>query len=324
METRGNLWTIILSGGDGERLRSFVQRILGCERSKQYCAFVGTRTMFQHTVDRASLLGPLERLVTVVAKSHVGRGWVGRKHVPKGKLIAQPSSRDTGPGVFLPLAYVRRQDPDASVVILPSDHFVYPESLFIQRIRSAVEAAEAFPDRVVLLGAFPEKLDADLGWIELGASLCSSLNPSVSGVFCFTEKPATDEAERVMKAGGLLNTLVIIARLNALWTLGRHHFPETIALLEHAAKAFDTDREDAVLQQVYQKMPSWNISADLLGRTAANLAAMELDGVQWSDWGKPERILDTLRRMGWAHDQYEPMFRPAGLRSASFTQTKTT
>jgi len=66
----------------------------------------------------------------------VERGWVERKHAREGKLIAQPSSRDTGPGVFLPLAYVRRQDPDASVVILPSDHYVYPERLFIQTIVS--------------------------------------------------------------------------------------------------------------------------------------------------------------------------------------------
>ena len=57
MEKRASLWTIILSGGNGERLRSFVRRLFGRERPKQYCAFVGSRTMFQHTLDRASLLG---------------------------------------------------------------------------------------------------------------------------------------------------------------------------------------------------------------------------------------------------------------------------
>jgi mannose-1-phosphate guanylyltransferase len=118
------------------------------------------------------------------------------------------------------------------------------------------------------------------------------------GVSRFVEKPAPQEAERVMKSGGLLNTLVIVSRLDALWTLGRRLFPETIALLEHAAKGFDTDGEDAALQRVYQEMPSWNVSADLLGRSAANLAVMELDRVHWSDWGKPERILETLHRAG--------------------------
>jgi mannose-1-phosphate guanylyltransferase len=254
--------------------------------------------MFQHTLDRASLLGQPEHRVAVVAKSHVERGWVGRRHLPEGKLIAQPSSRDTGPGMFLPLAYVRRQDPDASVVILPSDHYVYPESLFMHKVRNAIEAAEAFPDRPLLLGAFPGKADSDLGWIEFGEPLCSPCGPVVYGVSRFVEKPATNEAKRIMKSGGLLNTLVIVSRLNALWALGRQHFPETIALLEHAVEAFDTDGEDVALQRIYQEMPSWNISTDLLVRSAANLGVMELDGVNWSDWGKPERILETLHRAG--------------------------
>lgn len=298
MEKPANLWTIILSGGNCEPLRSFVQRLVGRERPKQYCAFVGTRTMFQHTLDRADLLGPPEHKVAVEAKSHVERGWVGRKHLPKGKLIAQPSSRDTGPGVFLPLDYVRRQDPEATVVTLPSDHCVYPESMFTRRVRNAVEAAEALPDRPVLLGASPEKPDVDLGWIERGESLRSSYNPVVCGVSRFVEKPAIEEAERAMKSGGLLSTLVIVSRLNALWSLGRCHFPETIALLERATGAFDTDGEDTALQRIYQEMPSWNVSSDLLGRSAANLAVMELDGIFWSDWGKPERIMDTLYRAG--------------------------
>jgi mannose-1-phosphate guanylyltransferase len=298
MEKFPNLWTVILAGGNGERLRSFVQGLFRRERPKQYCAFVGTRTMLQHTMDRADLLAPPEHKVIVVAKSHVEHGWVGKKHVRKGKLVSQPCSRDTGPGVFLPLAYIRRQDPEASVVILPSDHYVDRDDLFVHSIRQAICAAEALSDRPVLLGAFPEKPDADLGWIEPGRLLCGPRDPAVYGVSRFVEKPRTHEAERVMDAGGLLNTLVITSRLKALWALGRHHFPGTIALLEDAAKAFDTGREDAALQQAYQEMPSWNVSSDLLGRSAAKLAVMELEGVHWSDWGRPERILETLNRTG--------------------------
>lgn len=101
-----------------------------------------------------------------------------------------------------------------------------------------------------------------------------------------------------MKSGGLVNTLVIVSQLRALWDLGKYHYPETIALLEHAAKAFDTDGEDTALEGIYREMPSWNLSTDLLGRSAASLAVIELDGVHWSDRGKAERILDTLGRAG--------------------------
>jgi len=59
----------------------------------------------------------------------------------------------TAAGIFLPLAYVRARDPHATVVIYPSDHFVYPEERFVESVRSAVRAAEKIKDRLVLLAA---------------------------------------------------------------------------------------------------------------------------------------------------------------------------
>ena len=50
---KDNLWSIVLAGGEGERLKPFVQKWLGRHKPKQYCTFIGTRSMFQHTLDRA-------------------------------------------------------------------------------------------------------------------------------------------------------------------------------------------------------------------------------------------------------------------------------
>ena len=100
MEELANLWTIILSGGNGDRLRSFVRRLFGRERPKQYCAFVGTRTMFQHTVDRANQLAQPEHKVTVVAKSHMEHRWAGRKHVPDCSALIRRCPAGTFPQIF--------------------------------------------------------------------------------------------------------------------------------------------------------------------------------------------------------------------------------
>ena len=62
--TSNQLWSIILAGGEGSRVSTFVHRWLGRPTPKQYCAFVGTRSMFQHTLDRASRLTPPDRIVT--------------------------------------------------------------------------------------------------------------------------------------------------------------------------------------------------------------------------------------------------------------------
>ena len=53
-DERGNVWSIVLAGGDGERTKEFIRRWLGYEKPKQYCTFVGSRSMFQHTLDRAA------------------------------------------------------------------------------------------------------------------------------------------------------------------------------------------------------------------------------------------------------------------------------
>ena len=71
---RGNgkdkLWSIVLAGGEGERLKPFVQRWLGRHRPKQYCTFIGTRSMFQHTLDRADQITAPKNKVTVVGRTH--------------------------------------------------------------------------------------------------------------------------------------------------------------------------------------------------------------------------------------------------------------
>ena len=59
-EGRGNLWSIVLAGGDGLRTKDFIRRWCGHEKPKQYCAFAGARSMFQHTLDRAVRLTPWE------------------------------------------------------------------------------------------------------------------------------------------------------------------------------------------------------------------------------------------------------------------------
>ena len=96
------VWSIVLAGGEGERVQPFVRRWLGLPRPKQYCAFVGTRSMFQHTVDRARRLLSGEQAVVVAASHHrvdVESQLRGR---PIGKLLWQPANRDTAAGVFLP------------------------------------------------------------------------------------------------------------------------------------------------------------------------------------------------------------------------------
>ena len=292
------VWSIVLAGGEGERVKALVQRWLGRHRPKQYCAFVGRRSMFQHTVDRAAQVSTLRRTVVVAARHHEAELRDQLAGRPVEHLLLQPANCDTAAGVFLPLTYVRARDPKATVLLFPSDHFVYPEARFLRLVRQAVQVAERGADRLVLLGVQPDRLELEYGWIEPAPEQAGeNSGESVRRVRRFLEKPEPARADEAMRNGALWNTLVLAAKAKVLWELGWQCFPEILVRFEHVGDAIGGPREAAVLEQIYEGMPHANFSAGLLQRLPEAVAVMELEGGLWSDWGKPERIAETLRRI---------------------------
>ena len=296
--TPDRVWAIVLAGGEGERVRSLVRRWLGRHRAKQYCTFAGTRSMFQHTVDRALKLAPPERIVTVIARGHREDALAQLDGRAVRKVLLQPENRDTAAGIFLPLAHIRAQDPDATVVIFPSDHFVHPEDRFLEIVQRAATAAEWLADRLVLVAVRPDRPEHEYGWVEPGRELVSSAGPPVRAVRRFLEKPDEARAIEAMAGGGLWNTLVLSAKVEGLWTLGWQCFPGMMSLFDQLVPAIGTRQESRTLDGIYTHMPVHNFSSGLLERVPERVAAIELDGVLWCDWGKPERIADTLAMLG--------------------------
>ena len=301
------LWSIVLSGGEGERLKPFIQQWLGQHKPKQYCAFVGTRSMFQHTLDRADLLSPPGRRVTVIAKSHREEALPQLAGRPFGKVIVQPTNRNTAAGVFLAASYVRACNPHATVVIFPSDHFVYPEDRFLKAVGAAIRATDLLRNHLVLLGVPANGIELDYGWVQLGARLGALGEFRLTAVEAFLEKPNQDIAERALLSGALWNTLIVAARVETLWAMGWRYFPDLMELFEKYTAYIGTSKEDATLEAIYRVMPVRNISSHLLQNVSQHIAAIEMSGVLWCDWGRPERILHTLARIGkrplhsWEH-----------------------
>lgn len=296
--TQRNVWSIVLAGGEGERVKPLVLRWLGRHRPKQYCAFVGGRSMFQHTVDRAARLTSAARTIVVAGRHHRLEVESQLRERPVGKLVLQPSNRDTAPGVFLPLAYLRARDPEAIVVIHPSDHFIYPEDRFLDTVREAVAAVATMPDRLLLLGVQPDRLETEYGWIRRGERLDGSAGHPIHAVSSFLEKPGAAQADAALQAGGLWNTFILTATMSSLWQAGQECFPGMMPLFERLSSVWNKPEEASVLDAIYRGMPACNFSSDLLQRMPDRVAVMELRGVLWSDWGKPERIAETIRRIG--------------------------
>ena len=295
---RNHVWSIVLAGGEGKRLSPFVRRWLGRHRPKQYCTFVGSRSLFQHTIDRADIVTAPERRVTIAARRHRPEMLIQMGDRSLGELIFQPDDHGTAAGLFLALSYIRDRESDATVIVYPSDHFVFPENMFVAAVSKAVVAAKELPGRLILLGVAPEGPESDYGWIQPGATRGVKGGHFLRHINQFAEKPRHEEAKRLMAEGGLWNTLVMIGKVETLWNLGGQVMPELMFLFEWLRRVKNTSREGEVLDTIYRIMPSRDISLHLLQSIQERLLVMELRELLWSDWGRPQRIVDTLRRIG--------------------------
>ena len=293
------LWAVILAGGDGERTRPFIQEWMGRAIPKQYCTFVGTRSMLQHTWDRANrLLVCPRRKVTVLGKNHRLKFPEYFLDRDQGTFLFQPRNCDTGPGVLLPLTYIKAWDPHAVVAIFPADHFIYPEATFTAMVRRAVHAVEVFKDRVILLGVRPTHVDLEYGWIVPGKTLGLISGRGIRGIRGFYEKPDLPRGEHLLAEGALWNTLIMVGTIDTFWELGGACLPYVTKGFDRLRKTIGSAQEGSVLEGIYRDMPSRNFSRDVLERVVSQLGVMELDHMLWSDWGRPERIVESLKALG--------------------------
>jgi mannose-1-phosphate guanylyltransferase len=284
-------WTLALAGGDGVRLSEYVLRRFGRRIPKQYCCLLGERSMLEHTLERLNKLTPASRTLTVIGSSHGGIAapqLAGRSD----HVFRQPSARDTGVALYVALAMIRRWHPGATVAITPTDHYVVPSARYVEQVRIARDAARRLRDTVVVLGARPTEPDPELGYLTLGDRLTEV--PELRRVVGFVEKPAPARAQQLIAAGGLWNTMVACGTVDALWQLGRQTEPQLIDILDSFVPLVGTRDETDAIEYIYRAILPVSLSRDVFERAPERLIAHQLDGVDWSDWGRPERIESVL------------------------------
>lgn len=297
MENTGNLWGIVLAGGSGRRLESYLRRLGHEHPIKQFCAITGDRTMLEHTWQRAERVVPPERVLTVVDASHADIFREQLSTRARGTVIVQPANRETGPGTLLPLAHVLHADPEARVVLLPSDHFVEEEGRFMQHVEIGDWLVRRGRPTVSLLGVEADRPDSEYGWIEVrrgGRHRSSCVLP----IAHFWEKPPPPCAHRLYEDGHLWSTMVMVARGASLWALFRTAVPRLHRTFERIESAIGTPGEGSTIKAAYDAMPSCSLSKAVFERFPSRLAVIPVRGVHWSDWGREERIVETLARLG--------------------------
>lgn len=290
-----NRWAIVLAAGEGTRVRAFLQRLCGGRGIKQYCAVVGRRSMLEHTLARVERLIPRERVVVVVSDDHRDEAATQLAHWPAENVIFQPLNRDTAPGILLPLAYISHRDPQATVAIFPSDHYIRDEERFMRSVQTAVTEVQQFPQEMILLGVKPTEFDGDYGWIEAGAP---EEGRKTRAVQHFWEKPSPLTAYRLLRHGAFWNTFVSVAAGSTIWEMARLAAPALYRDFAALRQRSPSAQFRAEIEALYQHLRPVNFSSGICQVVPARLRVLPLPEVGWSDWGSARRIVATVKRLG--------------------------
>lgn len=299
-DTADHLWGIVLAGGEGKRPQPFIRSQFGTDRPKQYYRLFGGRSMLRHTLARAEHLIPPERLVTVATRPHLPYAQEELHDRPAGTVIVQPSNRETGPGLLLPLLHILRQDPKAVVVVLPADHFIVEEARFMAHVEQAVAFVADAPGCLVLLGVEATRPDAQYGWIETGDVFGHRHRTDVYHVRRFWEKPDRSTAHSLFLDGCLWNTLVLVTRAWWLLTLFKTFAPALSGFFDGLQPFIGSSGEAEAVERLYGRLPAVDFSRTILAQRPPRLAVLRVKDVYWSDWGNPAQVQLDLARFDFS------------------------
>lgn len=294
MKDGTSLWAIVLAGGEGARMRPVMTEIYGIDIPKQYCAFNGEESLVRRTLRRAMTVTSRERVVTVVSAEH--RKWWEPQlaDLPHENIIVQPCNRGTACGVLLPLIHVLLEDPNAFVVVLPSDHFVKDEAVLTRTVNKAFKTVRSATDSIILLGIRPDEPDNEYGWIEPTLGTLGGVHWVVS----FVEKPVPAVAAQLQQRGCLWNSFVFVAQGLALLRVFSRAFPDLVERLGAVWVNRNADDAEQRLDHLYSSLPTLDLSRDLLQSNNGILRVLPVPPCGWTDLGTPERVTRCLMRAG--------------------------
>ena len=307
---------LVLAGGEGKRLQPFTKSLGKGTLPKQYVNFIGSRSMLEHTLERGERIIPRERIFTVITEPHLQYPEVRQQFSsrPKNTVIVQPENKETGPGLLLPLMHLYKRYPDSVVLVLPSDHFIGQEDRLTDHARLACLTVKRDPSRLILLGVKPDRDEPEYGYLLPGKKPLA-IGPNVAELSWFVEKPERKIARRLIRAGGLWNTMIMAFKARTMMHWMSRLVPSLYHRFQQVYKAIGTPQESDVIRKIYQGLSPMNFSKEFLEpmmkNYPSNLLVLPVWDLFWSDCGTASRIMDVLAKIGTVPRQ-ERSPRPTG------------
>jgi mannose-1-phosphate guanylyltransferase len=280
---------VIRAGGVGSRLWPVSRE----KNPKQFHALTSERTMLEEAIDRVlpvAAHGDIFLSVNADAEQLVREQ---HHEIMDENIIVEPERKDTAAAIGLESITIRRQDPEAIVASLGSDHSVKRPTEFQKVLRLAAGFVERHPDTIIPIGIRPTHPDVGYGYIKLGEVIDSAEGKNLWKVDRFTEKPSLKEAKQFLsEANYLWNGNMFVWKVSTILALYEKFLPEMYEKLLIIEKALGMPQQRETIARVYPELEKIAVDYAIIEKTD-KIAAMAAD-IGWSDIGDWARLKDEL------------------------------
>jgi len=282
MTIKTNTFILIMAGGVGSRFWPKSRNHF----PKQFIDILGIgKSLLQLTYERFLTICPNEQIFILTNETYESLVAEQLPEVLKENILLEPSRNNTAPCIAYATYKISKLNPDANIVVAPSDHLILKEDIFLNKIAQALGFSSK-NDALLTLGISPTRPDTGYGYIRYQESSIENQDvPSeIKKVNAFMEKPALAKAEEYLLSGDYVwNAGIFIWSASSLKKAFEQHAPEIATIFESGLSFYNTPNEVKFIAEHYPSSPNISIDYAILEK-ADNVYTIPAD-IGWSDLG---------------------------------------
>ena len=279
---------LIMAGGRGERFWPRSRTSL----PKQFLSLTDDgKTMIQLTVERIRSLVELEDVYIATNAAYKDLVLEQIPGIPEENILCEPVGRNTAPCIGLGAVHIAKKYPDAIMLVLPSDHLIKYNNIFISTLEEAINVAEK-NENLVTIGITPNYPETGYGYIKFDSS--KSIG-NANTVVKFVEKPNIEVAKEYLASGEYLwNSGMFVWKISTILKKFEAYMPDIYDGLLKIQKSIGTDLEEEVLNKEFNAFRSESVDYGIMEQ-AENIYSIP-GNFGWDDvgsWLAVERIKNS-------------------------------
>lgn len=277
-------YCVIMCGGIGSRFWPYSRS----NRPKQFIDFLGTgRSLLQMSYDRILPLVAPENIIIVTNAEYAPLVKEQLPQLSDSQILLEPARRNTAPCVAWAAWHIAAIDPQASMIVTPSDHLITRENDFLDSISQGFKFVESH-DALLTLGITPTRPETGYGYIQIG----EKVTPGILKVKTFTEKPNIELAKVFLESGEFFwNSGIFLWSASAIKEAMKEHAPDIARTFEQGADKFNTPAEKEFIDRNFPGC--LGISIDFAVMEKAPNVYVECVTFGWNDLGTWSALYDN-------------------------------